>query len=83
MITNTLISLFPVMGLFMALAIGIVHARHQKSYVYLNLFISIVIFYGATLGLQGALGYYTIPAVALTWLIVTYTIYRRTIVKKF
>jgi len=83
MITNSLISLFPLMSLFMALAIGIVHARHQKSYVYLNIFLSIVAFYGATLGLQGALGYYTIPVVALIWLIVTYTIYRRSIVKKF
>jgi lipopolysaccharide export system permease protein len=83
MITNTLISLFPVISLFLVVTIGIVQVRHQKSYVYLYLFIGIVLFYGATLGLQATLGYYTIPIVALTWLGVTYTLYRKIIVNKF
>jgi len=83
MITNTLISLFPVLSLFLALSIGVVQVRHQKSYVYLYLFIAIVIFYGATLMLQKMFGYYTIPIVALSWLAVTYFIYRKTIVNKF
>ncbi|MBN2816019.1 MAG: LptF/LptG family permease [Campylobacterales bacterium] len=83
MITNTLISLFPLISIFLVVTIGIVHVRHQKSYIYLYLFISIVTFYGFALGLQGTLGYYTIPLVALTWLIVTYIMYKKNIVNKF
>jgi lipopolysaccharide export system permease protein len=83
MITNTLLSLFPILSLFLALAIGIVQVRHQKSYVYLYLFVGIVLFYGATLGLQNIFGYYTIPLVAFSWLGVTYLIYKKTIVNKF
>ena len=83
MITNTLLSLFPIISLFLVASIGIVHARNQKAILYLYLFIDIVIYYGATLWLQKALGYYTIPAVSLTWIIVTYIIYRKTILARF
>ncbi len=82
-ITDTLLSLFPLLSLFIVVAIGVVQTRHQKSRVYLYLFISIVLFYGATVGLQKLLQFYTIPVVALSWLIVTYFIYRKTIVNKF
>jgi lipopolysaccharide export system permease protein len=82
-ITDTLLSLFPTISLFLVLSIGIVHVRHQKARVYLYLFLSILIFYGSTLGLQKVLAYYTIPVVALLWLIVTYVIYRKTIVARF
>jgi lipopolysaccharide export system permease protein len=83
MITDTLLSLFPIISLFLVASIGIVHVRHQKGRIYLYLFIGILIFYGATLGLQKALIFYTIPAVGITWLIVTYTLYRKTIVARF
>jgi len=82
-ITDTLLSLFPTISLFLVLSIGIVHVRHQKGRVYLYLFLSILIFYGATLGLQKILLYYTIPIIAFSWLIVTYIIYRKMIVSKF
>jgi len=83
MITNTLLSLFPILSLFLVISIGIVQVRHQKSYVYLFLFIGILTFYVSTMTLQSFFGYYTIPLVAFTWLIVTYFIYRKTIVNKF
>ncbi|MCD6190449.1 MAG: LptF/LptG family permease [Sulfurimonas sp.] len=83
LITDTLLSLFPVLSLFLVAAIGIVHVRHQKSRVYLYLFLGVGLFYGATLGLQGLLGYYTIGAVALTWIVATYTLYRKNIVNRF
>ena len=82
-ITDTLLSIFPVISLFIVVAIGVVQVRHQKSRVYLYLFISIILYYGFTMGLQSILHFYTIPVVALTWLIVTYYIYRKTIVNKF
>ena len=82
-ITDTLLSLFPIISLFIVVAIGVVQVRHQKSRVYLYLFLSIALYYGFTMGLQSILHFYTIPVVALTWLIVTYYIYRKTIVNKF
>ena len=83
LITNTLLSLFPVISLFLIVSMGIVHVRHQKSRVYLYLFLSIVIFYGTTLGLQKIAIYYTIPIVAISWLIGSYLIYYKTIRKRF
>jgi len=82
-ITDTLLSLFPLISLFLVAAIGIVHIRHQKGRVYLYLFLSVAVFYGATLGLQKIFVYYTIPIVALTWLGIGYIFYRRTIVARF
>ena len=82
-ITDVLLSLFPIISLFFVAAIGIVHARHQKSYVYLALFLAIVFYYGATIGLIDVIRYYTIPFVFFTWLIVTYSIYTRKIVDRF
>lgn len=82
-ITDTLMSLFPVVSIFLVLSIGIVHARHQKSQIYLYLFLGIAIYYGMVLGLQKILSFYTIPVVLFVWLLVTFTIYRRAIVSKF
>ncbi|MDQ7062239.1 MAG: LptF/LptG family permease [Sulfurimonas sp.] len=38
LITNTLLSIFPIISLFLVLSMSIVHARHQKSRIYLYLF---------------------------------------------
>ena len=83
MITDTLLSLFPLISLFLVASIGIVHVRHQKGRIYLYLFLGVLIFYGSTLGLQKLFVYYTIPVVAITWLITTYIIYKKTIVSRF
>jgi len=83
MITDTLLSLFPLISLFLVASIGIVHVRHQKGRIYLYLFLGVLLFYGSTLGLQKSLVYYTIPTVAIVWLIGTYFIYRKTIVSRF
>ncbi|MCD6258216.1 MAG: LptF/LptG family permease [Helicobacteraceae bacterium] len=82
-ITDTLLSLFPLLCLFLVLSIGIIHARHQKSRTYLYLFLGIVIFYASTIGLQKLLSFYTIPIVAFVWLGVTYFMYRKMIVARF
>lgn len=83
LITNTLISLFPIISLFLVAAIGIVHIRHQKAKIYLYIFLNIILFFGATLGLQKLLVFYTIPVVAISWLVVTYMIYKKTILSRF
>jgi len=82
-ITDVLMSLFPLMSLFMAMSIGVVHVRHQKGRIYLYLFSSLLVYYGATIGLQGLLGFYTIPLVFFSWLIITYVIYRQKILARF
>lgn len=83
LITDTLLSIFPIISLFLVVSIGIVHVRHQKSRVYLYLFLGILIYYGATMSLQEILFYYTIPIVAITWFVVTYYIYKKSIVARF
>ena len=82
-ITDTLLSLFPIISLFMVVAIGVIHARHQKGYIYLYLFLSIVIYYGATIGLIDVIGFYTIPIVFSLWLITSYSIYKKKILARF
>ena len=83
LITDTLLSLFPIISLFLVASIGIVNSRHQKSRIYLYLFLSIGLFYGVTLGLQNKLLFYTIPLVAISWLVGTYMIYKKTILSHF
>jgi lipopolysaccharide export system permease protein len=83
LITNSLLSIFPLISLFLVAAIGIVHTRHQKSRIYLYMFLSVVLFYGLTLGIQKVFVYYTIPLIIFSWLIGTYLIYKNTIVKRF
>ena len=82
-ITDLLLALFPMMSLFMVLAIGVAHVRHQKAYIYVFLFLSIIGYFGLSIGLVNRLGYYTIPVVLIGWLAVTYPYYRRKIVSRF
>lgn len=82
-ITDALLSLFPILSIFLVLTISIVQTRHQKSRVYLYLFLGTIVYYGLTLGLAGAIKYYTIPVVFTLWLSVTYFMYRKIIVNKF
>lgn len=83
LITNTLLSLFPLLSVFLIASMGIVHARHQKSRVYLYLFLATAIYYGSALGIQKIFGYYTIPLVISVWTIATYILYRKAIVARF
>ncbi|MBU1642752.1 LptF/LptG family permease [bacterium] len=82
-ISDVLLALFPILSIFMIMAIGIAHVRQQKGYVYLFLFASVILYYGLSIGLVNALGYYTIPVVISFWLAVTYSYYRRKIVHRF
>jgi lipopolysaccharide export system permease protein len=82
-ITDMLIALFPLFSLFAALHIGIVHARHQRSHVYLSLFVALTLFFAPMFALQKSLQFYTIPLIIIGWLAVTYLIYRKKIVAHF
>ena len=83
LITNTLLSLFPMLSVFLIIALGVVHARHQKRWIYLWLFLSIITYYASAILLQKWLYFWTIPVVALVWLFITYTFYRRLVGNRF
>lgn len=83
LITNILLSLFPIFSLFVVLSIGIVHIRHQKTKIYLYLFLVTLLYYGASFGLQKTFGFYIIPIVSVLWLSISYILYRKIIVAKF
>ena len=82
-ITDILLSIFPVISLFYIVAIGVMHERHQKGHIYLSLFLGILFYYGATMGIQDALGFYTIPLVITLWLGITYFMYHRQVLARF
>ncbi|HEX5329359.1 LptF/LptG family permease [Sulfuricurvum sp.] len=82
-ITNSLLSLFPLISIFLMIAMGVVHARHQKRWIYLWLFLSIVGFYAAAFITQKWLGFHAIWGIALVWVLITYTFYRRLVGERF
>jgi lipopolysaccharide export system permease protein len=81
--TNTILSLFPVLSLFLVVALGVVHARHQKRWIYMWLFISIIIFYFCAVLTQRWFGFHAIWSFSLLWLLSTYFIYRRLVGRRF
>jgi lipopolysaccharide export system permease protein len=82
-IINTLLSVFPIISLFLALSIGIVHTRHQKAKVYLYLFAGVLTYHALTIGLAQHMGFYSIAVLIIVWLITTYIMYQRNILSKF
>ncbi|NOQ32380.1 MAG: LptF/LptG family permease [Helicobacteraceae bacterium] len=82
-ITDTLLSIFPVLSLFLVMSIGIVNVRHQKAKIYLFLFLSIAAYYGLTIGLIKVLGFYNIPFVIFLTLLVSIPIYKKAILSRF
>jgi len=82
-VQNSLLSLFPILSLFIILSISVVHARHQKNKIYLYIFLALVIYYGASIGLKKQLGFYIIPLFSSIWIVGTYFIYKNTILKRF
>lgn len=83
LITNTLLSLFPLLSVFLIIALGVVHARHQKRWIYLWLFLSIIGFYSSAIITQQWLGFHTIWVVTLGWLILSYGFYKRLVGTRF
>ncbi|HEX5711070.1 MAG TPA: LptF/LptG family permease [Sulfuricurvum sp.] len=83
LITNTLLSLFPFLSLFIIVGMGVVHARHQKRWIYAWLFLTIILFYSCAILAGQQIGYHAIWAVSLAWLMITYFIYRRLVGNRF
>lgn len=82
-IANILLSLFPLFGIFLAMSLGIIQARHQKSFIYLWLFLAIVAYYALAMLLQKIASFYTPALHALLWLSTTYFIYKKNILSRY
>lgn len=82
-ITDILLALFPVISLYFIGAVGIVHERHQKGHLYLSLFVAILLYYAAVLGLQDLLRFYTVPVVLGLFLLFSYRLYRKKVAVRF
>ena len=80
---GVMFSLFPLMAIFISLAISIVHSRHQKSKIYLFIFLVILTYFVSTIALQKKISFYTIPSVLIPWLIATFWIYKQKILARF
>lgn len=83
LIANILFSLFPVLSLFLAATIGIVHTRHQKGKIFLFLFLGIIVYYTLAIALQLVISSYALPVLIFGWSIATYILYKKIIVAKF
>ena len=82
-ITDILLSLFPILSLFFILAVSIIQARHQKRWIYLWIFLSIVIYYTTSNLLQQTIGFHALWVVPAMWLLVTYKFYTQQVEKRF
>ena len=83
LITNTLLSLFPITSIWLVLALGIVHARHQSRLIYLWLFVSVVSYYVLSIVPQQWIGFHALWLVPSMWLLATYTLYYRLVAQRF
>ncbi|RLA69334.1 MAG: permease [Epsilonproteobacteria bacterium] len=82
-ITHFLFSIFPLISLYMILSIGITHDRHQKGFVYLYLFVSLIVYFGSSGMLHSVMGFYAIPLIITVWLSTSYLFYRQKILARF
>ncbi len=80
---NALFALFPLISVFFILSIGIINARHQKGYTYANIFLVVLLYYGATFTLVRAAGLYNILIVGLVTLLIASTVYYKKVLKRY
>jgi len=80
---NILISIFPLLSLYLILSFGIINQRYQKNHSYLYILLSIVIYYVFTMLLSSKLFLYSLFILPPLWLFVSYMIYSKTIKYRF
>lgn len=83
LVINTLIALFPLTSLFLMGALGIIHARHQKRWIYLWMFLAIVGYYAGSVIVYKTIGFHALWIVIALWLAITYSFYRRLVGIRF
>ncbi len=78
-----IVSLFPMISIFLILAIGIKNPRYEKNYTYLWIILSIVIFYTISFLLSKQLPFYSIAIILPFWFFIGYFIYRKKINQRY
>ncbi len=78
-----LISLFPLLSLFLILVFGYFNPRYEKSKVILYSLLSIVFYYFLAKQLSDIFLLHSLYLLPLVWLSISYILYRQTIAKKY
>jgi len=81
--TQILITLFPLASIFLILSIGVINARHQKSFTYLYIFMAVIAYYASTFVVSKALGLYAIAIILSVTLALTTFIHKQKISRRY
>ena len=82
LITNLFLSTFPIMSIFLILAIGIQNVRYSRSFTNFLIGISIFLFYALAFSLSKSLDF-GIFNILILWLLSTYWIYRKFVMARY
>lgn len=77
------VSLFPMISIFLILAIGIRNPRYEKNLTYLWIILSILIFYILAFTLSKKLPFYAIFIIIPIWIALGYSIYNKKIKPRY
>lgn len=80
---SVMLSLFPILSIPLFMALGVVNSRHQRSFTYLFIFIAISLYFALFISLSNVINYYAIPLSALIWIVGSYALYYKKILKRY
>jgi len=78
-----LTSLFPVLSLFLVVTFGYFNPRYEKNRAVMYSLISIVLYYVIVKAIDDKISLHILYVVPLIWLVLTYTLYSRTVKKEY
>jgi lipopolysaccharide export system permease protein len=81
--SSILVSLLPLLSVFLIFVLGIHHPRYQRNFSYLYIIAICFLFYGLTYAVSISMPFIGILFVPVVWLIVTYGIYRYAIARVY
>ncbi|MDH5464505.1 MAG: LptF/LptG family permease [Thiovulaceae bacterium] len=80
---SIMFSLLPILGVTLFLTLGINNSRHQKSFTYLFIFISVSLYVATFTLLANIIDLYAIPATIVLWATSTYWLYKKKVVSRY
>ena len=81
--TNILFSLFPILSIPLALIIGLVNVRYNRSFIYLYLFLTISLFYGISYFFTINFKIYAVLFVLVIWILLLGYLYKKYILNRY
>ncbi|WP_281950671.1 LptF/LptG family permease [Nitrosophilus kaiyonis] len=78
-----IVSLFPMLSIFLILALGIKNPRYQKNFTYLWIILSISIFYVLAFILSKKIPFIAIFILSILWLFFGYILYKKYVLKRY